>query len=46
MKYLLITLLTLSFTGCASKSHSKGGSFDQKAYDRQNNAAEKSLDSI
>ena len=42
MKYLLIIALALGFSACASKS----AKFNQKSYDRQNSAAEKSLDSI
>lgn len=40
IKIVVYTLiLTALFSGCASK-------FDQKSYDRQNNAAEKSQDSL
>jgi len=41
MKALFFIALTaLILTGCASKG------FDQRSYDRQNNAAEKSQDSL
>ena len=41
MKTLLSTLfIALILGGCASKG------FDQRSYDRQNKAAEKSLDSL
>lgn len=41
MKSLLTALfIALLLGGCASKE------FDQRSYDRQNNAAEKSLDSL
>lgn len=41
MKYLLTSLFIASIlSGCASKE------FDQRSYDRQNKAAEKSLKSL
>ena len=41
MKWLLITLVSLLLlAGCATKK------FDNEAYERQNKAAEKSLDSL
>lgn len=41
MKVLFLsTLAALVLAGCASKE------FDQRSYDRQNKAAEKSLDSL
>jgi len=44
-KIIILALLGLAIlSGCASKSDQ--GSFDQKSYDRQNNAAEKSQNSL
>ncbi len=41
MKVLLCSIIMVSvFAGCAQKE------FDQRSYDRQNKAAEKSLDSL
>lgn len=41
MKYLLLSFfIALILGGCASKG------FDQRSYDRQNKAAEKSLNSL
>ena len=37
-------IVTALLGGCASKSNQ--GSFDQRSYDRQNNAAEKSQNSL
>ena len=41
MKIVLLSVISIMiFTGCASKE------FDQKSYDRQNKAAEKSLNKL
>jgi len=41
MKVIVLVIITLAvFAGCASKE------FDQKSYERQNRAAEKSLRSL
>ena len=41
MKVIILAIITLAiFAGCASKE------FDQRSYDRQNRAAEKSLKSL
>lgn len=41
MKMIIFAVVTIiALSGCASKG------FDQRSYDRQNKAAEKSLDSI
>ena len=40
MRYILLLLTITFFSGCAQKE------FDQRAYDRQNSAAQKSLDTL